>query len=290
MIQEFNQLINKYANSFVEFLPKLFLSLIVILISYFAAKRFSHFLKKRVVKRMQEELMANFAAKIAGSILFLIGFIIAMEMLGLSGFTGGILAGAGGSALIFGFAFKDIGENFLSGVILAFNRPFRTGDMIEIEKISGRIVSLDLRTTIVRTFEGYDVFIPNSMMIKNPLINYHRQGLRRFDFKIAIDYKDDFMKAKTLIMDEIVKIPEILTEPPPMVVIYELSPNSIVLLVFYWINARSTERNFFEVKSEAIENVVTAFEKGGINIPYNTIQVEFNRGIPDVKVSFKEKA
>jgi len=289
MINEFLQLLDKYSEGLIHILPKLAFALAIVIVFYFVAKKFGRFLRKRVTKRVEDTLFANFAAKIAASIIFVIGLVLAMEILGLSGFTGGLIAGAGGSALILGFAFKDIGENFLSGVILAFNKPFKVGDMVEIENISGRVITLDLRSTIVRTFEGYDVFIPNSMLIKNPLINYHRQGLRRFDFKVGIDYKDDYEKAKELILTEIVKIKEILRDPPPMVVISDLTSNSIMLATYYWIDATSTIRNHFEIRSEAFEMTLRVFKEGGVSIPNDSIQIDFNKGIPVIPVNITEK-
>ncbi len=105
-----------------------------------------------------------------------------MQTLGLTGVAGGLLAGAGISAFIFGFAFKDIAENFLGGVILAFNRPFSLNDTIVIREFSGHIVALNFRTTHIKTFDEGDVFIPNSIVIKEPLTNLTRD--EKIPFKL----------------------------------------------------------------------------------------------------------
>ena len=80
-----------------------------------------------------------------------------------------MLAGAGISAFIIGFALKDIGENFLAGIILAFKRPFRVGDIVDINGLKGKVLTLNLRDTQIKTGDGKDVFIPNAVIIKNPL-------------------------------------------------------------------------------------------------------------------------
>ncbi len=285
MEKEFIKLSENYWFEFMNILPRLIIAVIVLLIAIYIARKISSQIKKRIIKRLDDQLLANFIARISKWILTLIGVVISMDVMGLGNFAGGLMAGAGASAIIIGFAFKDIGENFLSGVILAFNRPFNVGDVIETQKITGSILALDLRTTTVKTFEGYVVYIPNSVIVNTPLINYNRIGIRRFDFIVGIDYENDVDRARKLILDSITGIEELLKDPPPMVIINELSSHSTNLRVFYWINTLETKRNFLEVRSEVIETTVKAFGDGGINIPYDSLQVQFNKGIPEIPVN-----
>jgi small-conductance mechanosensitive channel len=106
--------------------------------------------------------------------------MVVFRFVGLTGVVSGLLAGAGISAFIIGFALKDIGENFLAGILLAFKRPFRVGDLVDIGGIRGTVLILNLRDTQIKTPDGKDVFIPNANIIKNPLVNFTIDGFISF--------------------------------------------------------------------------------------------------------------
>ncbi|MDZ4713055.1 MAG: mechanosensitive ion channel family protein [bacterium] len=284
MEKEFITIFDKYWKDFLNFLPSLVFAALILFLAFYIGNKISKLAARRILFRLDDRLLANFISRISQWIIVLIGFIVSMEILGLAQIAGGLIAGAGVSAIIIGFAFRDIGENFLSGMILAFNRPFKIGDVIVSEGITGTIISLDLRTTTIKTFEGYDVFIPNSVIVNNPLINYNREGNRRFDFTVGIDYEADVEKARSLIMGVFAKVDEILKDPSPFVIVSELTSNSTNLKIFYWVNALTTNRNLLQVKSEVIELTVKAFKEGNVNIPYDSLQLQFGKGFPEIPV------
>jgi small-conductance mechanosensitive channel len=276
-------------NNFLGVLPRLILSVLILLITLFIAVKTSRIVRKRLERRLSDMLLANFLGRITKWAVTFVGVFICMDILGLSHFASGLMAGAGVSAIILGFAFKDIGENFLAGVILAFNRPFKVGDVIESENITGSILSMDLRTTTIKTFEGIDVFVPNSKILNNPLINYNREDTRRFDFNIGIDYDSNVTEAKTLILKELSGISDILRDPPPLIVVKELSSNSINLRIFFWVNTVHVKRGLLEVKGEAIERSLNSLKEGDVNIPFDSVQVQFNKGIPEIPVTITNR-
>ena len=199
-----------------------------------------------------------------------------MKVMGLGAIAGGLVAGAGLSAFIIGFAFKDIGENFLAGIILAFKRPFRVGDTIEIEKTIGNVVSLDLRTTQVKTFDGKDVFIPNSTLIKNHLINYTIDGFLRQDFLISVDYATDLSKAIHIILQTLDNVPGgiLKGEKKPTVVVSSLDASSIALQVFYWLDTFDKSVSGLKVKTEAIQSCLRALEAENVYMPGNIYELK----------------
>ena len=156
-----NSIIN-YWNSLVESLPRIVLALIILVVFYYIAKYLSKLIKRRFLNADHDPLFVNFLSKTSKVILIIIGIIFAMQTMGLSGVAKGLLAGAGISAFIFGFAFKDIAENVLGGLILTFNRPFSLDDTIQIRDFTGHVKALNFRTTHIKTFDEKDVFLPNS--------------------------------------------------------------------------------------------------------------------------------
>src|SRR5690606_33794332 len=207
------------------------------LLFLFAARKLRTLLNRRLIKRMDDDLLASFLANILGVMVIIVGLLVVFRIIGLTGIISGILAGAGISAFIIGFALKDIGENFLGEIILAFKRPFRVGDIVDVSGIKGQVLKLNLRDTQLKTGDGQDIFIPNALIIKNPLINFTIDGFLRYDFTIGLDYGSDYEAAMQLIREEIVDVPGVLKdEKKPTVWVNDLAESTLNLQVTFWIN------------------------------------------------------
>lgn len=261
----FLDVLEKYWIHFLNILPGILISIIILALFFFIASKSSKLIITRIYVRTNDGLLSAFIGKISKWILIIIGFIISMEILGLATLAGGIITGAGISAVILGFAFKNIGENFLSGLLLAFNRPFNIGDLIVTSGFTGTITSMDFRTTNIRTEEGKDVYIPNSLILNNPLTNITREGLRRFDFSIQLDYNNDIVLAKQMISKAVSEVAEVLKNPAPIIVVDQLT-STVSIKVYYWIDALKAERAILEVKGEVIERSKQHLAEGGIVI------------------------
>lgn len=249
------ELINFFENiwkEFIHYFPKMLTALIILLMFVFISGKLSRLVRSRLMLRTEDQLLSGFMEKISKWIFVITGFVISMEVLGFATLAGGIITGAGLSAVILGFAFKNIGENFLSGLLLAFNRPFKTGDVIQIENYSGKITSMDFRTTNIETFDGQNIFIPNSFIINNPLINFTYESKRRLDFTIQIDYTNDLDKAKEIIFGSIKKVKDVLDSPAPVVIVDQLS-TSISIKSFFWVDTKKSDITLPEIKSNVIE-------------------------------------
>lgn len=155
--------------------------------------------------------MSTFLAKAIKVVLIVCLCLFALQTAGLSGIAGAIFATAGASAVVLGFAFKDIAENFLAGIILAFNRPFHVNNTVQIENVFGKVKSMEFRYTKITTFDGRNVYIPNADVLTKPAFNYTEDSFYRADFVVGIAYENDIEKAKEIIIscfdedEEIVK-------------------------------------------------------------------------------------
>ena len=145
METEFINEVNVFWKEFIHILPKAIIAFVIFILFLFLSGKVSNLVKNRLVFRTKDPLLSGFISKITKWIVSIIGFVICMEILGFATLAGGIVTGAGLSAVILGFAFKNIGENFLSGLLLAFNRPFNTGDLIQVEGYTGKITSILLK-------------------------------------------------------------------------------------------------------------------------------------------------
>ena len=276
-------LLASYWERFLNSLPQIVIALIVIIVFFIIAGLAGRTLKRNLLKRMEDQLLPVFLGRILRWTIILIGLFIAVNVLGYGGVASGLLAGLGASALIVGFAFKDIGENFLAGVILAFNRPFDIGDVIVSQDYTGTVKEVDMRVTTIKTFDGNDVFIPNSMIIKNPVLNYTMEPTRRHEFIVGVEYASDLGKAVQAVRSVLQDNKEVLDDPAPDVILNDFGSSSINIMVRFWVNNGYLTRSQFDVKSDVIKEVKEKFDAEGIDIPFDILQLQIhdkNQPIP----------
>jgi small-conductance mechanosensitive channel len=232
--------------------------------------------RRRLLARIEDALLVNFVARMVFLVLLTIGIMVFLNQLGLGNIAGGLLAGAGVSAIIIGLAFKDIGENFLAGIFLAFSRPFGIGDVIEVQGIMGMVKALNFRNTHIRTFDGKDIFLPNGMLIKNPLSNYTRDGLLRYDFVVGLDYSADVGMSIKLIMDYLrsEKRIEHTGENAPFVMMEELASSTINIRVYYWINSFNFSGDIADLRTEVMNNILVVLLKKGFRLPSPIVEIK----------------
>lgn len=262
----FSDIINHlegYYHSIVDLTPKLLLAVTVVLISWFIASRVKGFADSRLKIRMHDPLLATFIANLLKAVLIIIGFLFMFRVIGLTGVAQSILAGAGISAFIIGFALKDIGENFLAGILLAFKRPFSVGDIIETNGVKGKVKALNLRDTQI-TSASKDIYIPNALLIKNTLVNFNSEGYILQDFNLGIEFGSDYRKALNVITEELKNDTEIVDKDYfNSAVVSGVTGNTIQINVRYWIK---TELSISQHLSEIIIKVTEALKENGFTI------------------------
>lgn len=264
-----------YWNSFVEALPRIVLAIIILFAFYYVAKYFSKLIRRRFLNADHDPLFVNFLSKTSKVLLIIVGIIFAMQTMGLSGVAKGLLAGAGLSAFIFGFAFKDIAENFLGGLILAFNRPFSLDDTIQIRDFTGHVKALNFRTTHIKTFDEKDVFLPNSIVVKEPVINFTRDGQIRLDFVVGIAYEDDITEAISLIFKTIQPTATLIKGKEPFTVVEELATSTVNLRTYFWADTFDYKKGVLEIKSDIIRLIKEVLVKEGFSLPSDIQEIKW---------------
>ena len=267
-----------YWNMFVLSLPRIMLALLILLLFYFGSKYLSELIKRKFLNEDHDPLFVNFLSKTSKVLLVIVGVILAMQAVGLSGIAQGLLAGAGISAFIFGFAFKDIAENFLGGLILAFNRPFSLDDTIQIRDFVGHVKALNFRTTHIKTFDEKDVFLPNSIVVKEPVTNYTRDGQIRVDFAVGIAYEDSITRAISLIVKTVKSIADHVKDQEPFSVVEELSSGTVNLRVYFWVRTIDYKKGVLEIKSDVISRVKENLIKEGFSLPSDVQEIKWYDG------------
>lgn len=266
-MEEITQAMQNYWQQFLQYIPLIGLALVVLILSIVIASWLSGLLSRNLNKRMDDPLLVRFLERAAKIMLVIVGLLLALQVVGLGGVAAGLLAGAGLSAFVLGFALKDIAENFLAGIILSFDRPFDLQDTITIDGYTGQVISLDFRTSQIKTFDGKDIYIPNAIILKEPLTNFTRDGLIRLEFIVGIDYDDNIGEAIALISDTLLREDEILKNIPPYAFVDQLATSTVNLCVYFWADTTDYKKGINLLKGRVVGAVKEALLENGFGLP-----------------------
>lgn len=251
-------------SAFLDSLPAILGGIICFIITILLANFFSRIASKYALRRSKDSLVANFIGKIIWSVIFILGTVLALGILGLGTISNKILAGAGITTFVIGFALKDIGENFLAGLILAFSRPYRVGNLIECTGVKGVVKDMTMRQTTVEAENGKIIMIPNSNILNNPLTKYiNDDNNLHQEFAISVD---------TAVAKEAVKLIETTIHSfnavnsktkPVKVVVDSLDDDKIKLRVIFWLDGTTFKGSRSDTRSEIMFAVFDALNKAG---------------------------
>lgn len=255
----------------------LVVTLLFLIIGFLIANFIKHRLKLRLMKKSPNHITATFISQIISFAIKTAVVLITLYLLGLDSFTNKVLAGAGLLTFVIGFALKDIGENFLAGIILAFKSPFKLNDMIEVDKIVGFVKDINIRETLIKTTDGKDVFLPNSIILKNPLYNYTIDGFLRYEFIVGIAYENSPGKATEVISETLDQIKPVLQgDRRPTTVINEFATNTINLRVLFWVDTLITAKRdqHINIRSHVMDRVIGALISAGFSLPATIVELK----------------
>mgnify|MGYP001794632525 CR=1 FL=1 len=199
------------------------------------------------------------------------GLVVALDILGATALLSTILGAAGIIGLAIGFAVRDTVENFIASVMLSIRQPFRPNDTVEIEGDMGKVIRLTSRATILLSFDGNHIRIPNATVFKSRIVNYSRNDERRFVIDLGVAYDTDLSVAQDLALQTVTSLPFVISEPAPAVWIEELGDSAVIIKVAGWIQQHET--SYLKARSEAWRLCMTAFDHAGIVMPETTLRV-----------------
>lgn len=280
--------IDKIMEGFWERVPYFLIALGVILIFWLIAQLFKFFVKKtlsnRSYTRQNLVLVLN---RVGSSVIIFFGFLIGL-VIAIPGFTPSQLMSALGiGSVAIGFAFKDIFQNLLSGVLILLGEPFKIGDSILVNGLEGTVEDIQIGATFLRSADGRRIVIPNATVYTSAITVNTAFPRRRCEFVVGIGYEDDIQKAKDLVISILKRDPTILTQPEFSVNVDALANFSVNLRVQWWIN--TSETNSAASISKIQEEVIQSFAEHGISIPYPVQEVKVYRGDPSVIDSSEAK-
>ncbi|WP_413265319.1 mechanosensitive ion channel family protein [Floridanema flaviceps] len=250
----------------VEALPAMIAAIIILILTRYVANLVRNIVRKigrRAIKNLSlRSLFIQTSYVTVWAIGILVACVIAFPDLRL----GDLIGLLGLSSVAFGFAFQDIFKNFLAGILLLLQEPFRIGDQIIVQNYEGTVEDIAIRSTQIVTYQGEIVVIPNAVLFTNPVQVLTAQRQRRTDLGIGVDYNTDLRLAVDVLLQAVLEIEGVLAEPKPEVDGLGFGESSIDFVVRYWtlpqkIHVRRT-------RTKVIIALKEACDKAGINIPY----------------------
>ena len=270
LFQELRDALSAYLDSFVDFLPKLIVALVLLVLYIFIAGWIRRKSIRFIAARLEDVTLVNFFDKIIKAINVIIGLLIFLTVIGKTGVATSLLGATSLSAIVIGFAFKDIAENFLAGIIMAFKRRYSVGDTIKTSGVEGTIVALNLRDTHIKTFDGKDVFVPNGLILKSPLYNYTIDGFLRFELELNLIGNTDIDQAKELIVKAIKEDNEIMTEErAPYVFLTGMDASGQSFKAHYWLDLDDVSKGGLAIRTEAYKRIKQALNDNGIQLKHS---------------------
>lgn len=263
--------LSKLADKFLYSIPNLLVAILIVIVSYYAGLWFSRLLKRVLDRQNAEPGISHLLSKILQWTIISFGIIAALQrFFNVTAF----LTGLGIIGFTVGFALQNIMQNFVSGVILLIQQPFKVGDNVGIAGFDGTVLKIGLRTTEMKTLDGRIVFLPNADVLSQPIINYTRADLRRVELNVSVSYDANTDDIRAIILDEIAGVPGFVKAPEPLVLFHTLGASSIDLTLFFWVDTKV--KSNVEAKDIVLTRIKRAFASRKIDVAY-PVQVQMVR-------------
>jgi small-conductance mechanosensitive channel len=222
-------------------------------------------------------------------VLLLVGFLIILQTVGINLTTLNVLAGAIGIGV--GFGLQNIASNFISGLIILFERPVQVGDRIEVNNVNGRVMAIGARSTRIKTNDNITIIVPNSKFIEENVVNWSfEKNIVRFRVPVGVAYDSDLVKVRNILMEIAAENPDVLSEPKSAVHLVSFGDSAIDLELRVWTNTKLQRKGAFI--SDLNFAIWDKFRVNNIEIPFPQTDVHLKREKkeekPEIMVENKE--
>lgn len=273
-IQTVGQQLISMIKSTIELLPNIIIAIIVFILFWFAA-RFSRRLIRRFSQGKQSRNLALVLARLSQGLIILFGAFVALAIIIPSFKPGDLVQLLGVSGVAIGFAFRDILQNFLAGILILITEPFVVDDQIIFGDFEGTVETIQTRATILKTYDGRRIVIPNAELFTNSVTVNTAFDKRRLQYDIGIGYGDDIQAAKDIILDVLRNNPNALQDPPPEALVVDLAGSTINIRARWWITP-PRRADALETRDQILTELNNKLVAAGIDLPFPTQQILFH--------------
>lgn len=250
---------------------RILVAALVLLFAYLLGKVVAFGVRRRYT-RLERPSFAAVMSRVSVLLLTVLGLLAALTVVFPTVQPVDTLGSLGIFSIAIGFAFRDILENLLAGVLLLFRAPFRTGDEVEVEGVRGTVQEINLRETVLRSYEGRRVLVPNATVYKNEITVQTAFDAVRTDAVVGVAYDTDLRQARRIARDVLLGTEGVAEDPPPLALVAELGSSTVDLQLLWWSGPE--QRVVREVRDRALGAVVEAYNDAGIEMPSDIVVLD----------------
>jgi small conductance mechanosensitive channel len=251
--------------------PRLWTALLIVAVGW-VLSRVLRWALQRHLQRRRTPSFSTVISKVVGWLFLVVVVLIAIAVTFPSVKPVDLLAGLGVFSLAIGFAFQDILENTLSGILLLFRQPFRSGDQIQVMEQTGTVEEINIRETRMTTFDGELVVVPNRDVYKNVILVYTHRELRRQDFVVGVAYESDTGQATRVIADALTEVPGVAEDPAPSALVDELGTSTVNIRARFW--SSPLRYDGLLVRDAAIKHVKRRLDEAEVEMPAGIVVLQ----------------
>jgi small-conductance mechanosensitive channel len=259
--------------SFIEFFPKIIAAIIVFILTIVSSGFIAKWVKKIAKNKISNVEMLQLVFVVTRWTILILGVIYALSIVNFD--ITGFVAGLGIVGFTIGFALQDIARNFISGLLLLYRQPFHIGERVIVSDFTGEVMEINIRDTVIKTFDGELVIIPNTQVYENPIINLNHTRYRRRSVIIGLGYGEDADRAIGIFLEQIRSVPGVEADPKPLILADDLGDSTLRLSATFWVD--QLENNILEVHSNVVKAIKSASDEYGIDLPYSIQTVRLER-------------
>lgn len=259
--------LDSWIDGAVKLAPNFLIALVVFAVFFGISIFAKRLLKSRLKARGRENLGEILGGFMKGCIL-LVGLLVSATIVVPTLKVGDLIAGLGVGSVAIGFAFKDILQNWLAGLLILIRQPFEVGDQIDVGDFQGTVDHIETRATIIKTYDGQKAVIPNSDIYTDAVLVKTAYDKRRTQYDVGIGYGDDISEACELIKEAVSNIEGIEASPAPEAFPWDLAASWVTIRVRWWTDTRRGD--VVKNKAAVIQQIKKVLDEAGIDMPYET--------------------
>ncbi len=261
-LNSWGDIAKEYGSKIIDYLPTLVGAIVLLIVGLWVVKLIVKYLKKLFERKDYDPTLEKFTVNAASWGLKIILFVLVITQLGVE--SASLVAAIGAAGLAIGLALQGSLANLAGGVLIIVLKPFKVGDWIEAQGVSGSVVEISLFYTKINTFGNQRVVVPNGQLSNDNITNYSYNNTRKENLTFGISYDDDIKKAKEVLTNMVMEQENVLKDPAPQIIVHSLGDSSVNFSVRYFAELTY----FWDLHWYMIEEGKIRLEEAGMTIPY----------------------
>jgi small conductance mechanosensitive channel len=269
------QTVHGMIDAFFVLLPKIILAIVVFALFWvlgIVVNRLVGYISRKYRRARNLSIVLG---RVSHAIVIILGLLVSLTIVAPTFHTTDLIKVLGIGTVAIGFAFRDILQNFLAGILLLLHEPFRIEDEIRVEDFEGNVEAIETRATVIRTFDDRRIVIPNSDLFTKAVTVNTAYEQRRSEYIIGIGYGDDVDSARRLILEAVRSVEGVVEDPAPEALTVDLAESDVKIRLLYWTQPPRWT-NLIRVQDSVIRAIKKRLSENGIDLPYPTTQVLFH--------------